>query len=64
MKNRDLDQLATEQRHPHSSDLDTLSSEESVCLLLEEDRSGLESALRQLPACGPVTCLSESRRVP
>ncbi|MEE8368218.1 MAG: N-acetylmuramic acid 6-phosphate etherase [Thermoanaerobaculia bacterium] len=47
MKNRDLDQLATEQRHPHSSDLDTLSSEESVRLLLEEDRLGLESALKQ-----------------
>ena len=47
MKNRDLNHLATEQRHPLSADLDTLSPEEIVHLLLEEDRSGLECALTQ-----------------
>jgi N-acetylmuramic acid 6-phosphate etherase len=38
--------LLTEGRHPRSTDLDTLSSEEIGSLLLEEDRAGLEAALR------------------
>ncbi len=38
--------LRTEARHPASADLDRLSSEEVVALLLEEDRRGLESARR------------------
>ena len=38
--------LLTEGRHPESTDLDTLSSEEIVALLLEEDRAGLDAALR------------------
>jgi N-acetylmuramic acid 6-phosphate etherase len=39
--------LLTEGRHPKSTDLDTLSSEEIVLLLLEEDRLGVEAALAQ-----------------
>ncbi len=39
--------LPTEARHPASSDLDLLSAEEVVALLLEEDRRGLEAAGRQ-----------------
>ena len=39
--------LPTEARHPASHDLDRLSDEEIVSLLLEEDRRGLEAALRQ-----------------
>lgn len=38
--------LLTEGRHPESKDLDTLSSQEIVALLLEEDRRGLELARR------------------
>ena len=37
--------LLTEGRHPDSEDLDTLSSQEVVSLLLEEDRRGLDLAL-------------------
>jgi len=37
--------LPTEGRHPASTDLDTLSSEEIVSLLLKEDRAGLDAAL-------------------
>lgn len=37
--------LPTEARHPASRDLDQLSGEEIVSLLLEEDRRGLEAAL-------------------
>ena len=37
--------LLTEGRHPDSDDLDTLSTEEVVGLLLEEDRRGLDLAL-------------------
>ena len=37
--------LLTEGRHPKSTDLDTLSSQEVVSLLLEEDRAGIEAAL-------------------
>jgi N-acetylmuramic acid 6-phosphate etherase len=37
--------LLTEGRHPKSERLDTLSSEEVVTLLLEEDRRGLDLAL-------------------
>jgi N-acetylmuramic acid 6-phosphate etherase len=39
--------LLTEGRHPESESLDTLSSEEVVALLLEEDKRGLDLALRQ-----------------
>ncbi len=39
--------LLTEGRHPESTTLDTLSSEEIVSLLLEEDRVGIEAALAQ-----------------
>jgi N-acetylmuramic acid 6-phosphate etherase len=39
--------LLTEARHPASEDLDTLSTERVVALLLEEDRRGLETALGQ-----------------
>jgi len=39
--------LLTEGRHPESEDLDTRSSEEIVTLLLEEDKRGLDLALRQ-----------------
>lgn len=39
--------LLTEGRHPESEDLDTLSSEEIVRLLLEEDKRGLDQALEQ-----------------
>ena len=39
--------LLTEGRHPASEDLDTRSSEEVVTLLLEEDKRGLDLALRQ-----------------
>ena len=39
--------LLTEGRHPESEALDTLSSEEVVALLLEEDKHGLDLALRQ-----------------
>ena len=39
--------LLTEGRHPKSTDLDTLSSEEIVSLLLEEDRVGIETAMAQ-----------------
>lgn len=39
--------LLTEGRHPKSTDLDTLSSEEVVSLLLEEDRAGIEAAQAQ-----------------
>jgi len=39
--------LATEGRHAASEGLDTLSTEEVVALLLEEDRRGLEAAARQ-----------------
>ena len=39
--------LLTEGRHPKSTDLDTLSSQEVVLLLLEEDRAGIEAALVQ-----------------
>jgi len=38
--------LSTEARNPFSASLDTLSSEEVVSLLLEEDRRGLEETLR------------------
>lgn len=38
--------LLTEGRHPASEALDTLSPEEVVTLLLEEDRRGLDMALR------------------
>ena len=38
--------LLTEGRHPASENLDTLSSEDLVALLLEEDRRGLEQALK------------------
>ncbi|MCP3964627.1 MAG: N-acetylmuramic acid 6-phosphate etherase [bacterium] len=38
--------LPTEARHAASRDLDTLPSEEIVALLLEEDRRGLDTALR------------------
>lgn len=37
--------LPTEARHPASRELDRLSSEEVVSLLLEEDRRGLDAAL-------------------
>ena len=37
--------LLTEGRHPGSTDLDILSSEAIVSLLLEEDRAGIEAAL-------------------
>jgi N-acetylmuramic acid 6-phosphate etherase len=37
--------LLTEERHPESENLDTLSSQEVVTLLLEEDRRGLDLAL-------------------
>lgn len=37
--------LLTEGRHPKSTDLDTLSSQEVVSLLLDEDRTGIEAAL-------------------
>lgn len=37
--------LLTEGRHPDSEDLDSLSSQEVVSLLLEEDRRGLDLAL-------------------
>ena len=37
--------LRTEARHPSSRSLDTLSSEEIVELLLEEDRRGIDAAL-------------------
>lgn len=39
--------LITEGRHPASTELDTLSSEAIVALLLEEDRAGIEAALAQ-----------------
>lgn len=39
--------LLTEGRHPASRNLDDMSSEEIVDLLLEEDKRGLDSALRQ-----------------
>ena len=39
--------LPTEARHPASRELDTLPTEEVVALLLEEDRLGIEAALRQ-----------------
>lgn len=38
--------LSTERRHPASESLDRLSSAAIVALLLEEDRRGLEAALR------------------
>lgn len=38
--------LLTETRHPETSKLDTFSSEQVVAAVLEEDRRGLESALR------------------
>ncbi|HUP43864.1 MAG TPA: N-acetylmuramic acid 6-phosphate etherase [Thermoanaerobaculia bacterium] len=38
--------LPTEARHPASRDLDRLATEEVVALLLEEDRRGIEAALR------------------
>lgn len=38
------ERLPTEARHPASADLDRLSSEEIVALLLAEDRRGLEKA--------------------
>ena len=38
--------LPTEARHPASRELDTLPAEEVVTLLLEEDRRGLDAALR------------------
>ncbi len=42
--------LPTEARHPASGDLDRSSTEEVVSLLLEEDRRGLEAALREREA--------------
>lgn len=39
--------LLTEGRHPASASLDTLSSEQIVALLLEEDRAGIDAARRQ-----------------
>jgi N-acetylmuramic acid 6-phosphate etherase len=44
---REWGSLATEARHPASRDLDRLSGERIVSLLLEEDRRGLEAALRK-----------------
>ncbi|HLE83466.1 MAG TPA: N-acetylmuramic acid 6-phosphate etherase [Thermoanaerobaculia bacterium] len=38
--------LPTEARHPASRDLDRLATEEVVALLIEEDRRGLDAALR------------------
>ena len=38
-------ELRTESRHPDSAELDTLSSERIVSLLLNEDRRGLDAAL-------------------
>lgn len=40
--------LATEGRHPAGEELDRLSTEEVVALLLEEDRRGLATALARL----------------
>jgi len=42
--------LLTEGRHPASENLDTLPTEEIVFLLLEEDKRGLDLALRQKAA--------------
>ena len=42
--------LLTEGRHPASENLDTLPTEEIVSLLLEEDKRGLDLALRQKAA--------------
>jgi N-acetylmuramic acid 6-phosphate etherase len=42
--------LPTEARHPASGDLDRSSLEDVVSLLLEEDRRGLEAALREREA--------------
>jgi N-acetylmuramic acid 6-phosphate etherase len=39
--------LPTEARHPASRDLDRLSTERIVALVLEEDRRGLDAALRR-----------------
>ncbi len=39
--------LPTEARHPSSGGLDSLSIEDVVCLILDEDRRGLEAAGRQ-----------------
>jgi N-acetylmuramic acid 6-phosphate etherase len=39
--------LPTEARHPGSRDLDRLSTERIVALVLEEDRRGLDAALRR-----------------
>ncbi len=44
---RRWDRLTTEARHRSSAELDAMSSEEVVSLLLEEDRRGLEAAHRQ-----------------
>jgi N-acetylmuramic acid 6-phosphate etherase len=46
-KSRQWHRLPTEARHAESHDLDTLSSERIVSLLLEEDGRGIASALHQ-----------------
>jgi N-acetylmuramic acid 6-phosphate etherase len=46
--------LATEARHPGTRRLDTLSPERVVALVLEEDRRGLDAALRQRRAIARV----------
>lgn len=43
---REWGALATEASNPSTENLDTLSTEEVVSLILEEDRRGLETALR------------------
>ena len=45
-KDNQWSELTTEAPHPASEGLDTLSSEEVVSLLLEEDQRGLETARR------------------
>ena len=46
--------LLTETRHPASEALDTLPTEDLVGLLLEEDRRGLDAALRHRAAIAEV----------
>ncbi|HUF77952.1 MAG TPA: N-acetylmuramic acid 6-phosphate etherase [Thermoanaerobaculia bacterium] len=46
----DWESLPTEARHPGSFDLDRLPIEEVVALILEEDRRGLDAALRHRKA--------------
>ncbi len=46
--------LSTESRHPGSLELDTLPTEEVVGLLLEEDRRGLDAALRHRASIAEV----------